>query len=115
MHPGALNTKLSPDDSVSSTTPHLTSEYDAFDYEEEDVEQEEDDDTSDDDGHAIHSDFRLLESSDTDSDFFDTSWSFMNTGEPELNTSGDEIKLVMENERKIEVSVAPTRSRDFPP
>ena len=95
--------------------PPPTSDYDAFDYEDDDIEQEEGDQSSDEDGQVIHSDFRLLEPSDTDPEFFDTSWSFMTTGEPKLDPSGNEIKLVIENESKDEVSFAPDRSRDFPP
>lgn len=97
----------------------MPSDYEAFDYEEDDAEEESDEDEEEDvdesgcdeDDQAIHSDFRLLEPSDTDPDFFDTSWSFANidTSNAEITSSGKEIKLVMENERQDEVSLAPMR------
>ncbi len=97
----------------------MPSDYDAFDYEDdviedesEENEEEDGEDSSDTESQAIHSDFRRLESSDTDPDFFDTSWSFVDAvaDDPEVDPGGMEIKLVMENEKQDEVSVAPAKS-----
>ena len=96
------------------------SDYDAFDIESEAVDPEDDLenqgglDDEENNQAIIHSDFRSLESSDTDPDFFDTSWSFVDTGDPEVDESRAEISLVMENERKDEVSIAPFQSTAFP-
>jgi len=104
-------------------TYQMQSDYDAFDHEddiveeneEEDDEEENNEDSSDEESQPIHSDFRQLESSDTDPDFFDTSWSFVNieANDPEVDPGGMEIKLVMENEKQSEVSVAPFRPEMF--
>jgi len=94
----------------------MPSDYDAFDYEEDvvddDVDEEDeeaDEGSSDVESQAIYSDFRRLESSDTDPEFFDTSWSFANIELDcsEVDQCGKEIKLVMENEKTDEVSIAP--------
>ncbi|KAL6721779.1 hypothetical protein ACLMJK_000884 [Lecanora helva] len=101
---------------IQPTVPLISSTYDAFDYEHYEFDSEDEDEKENDkerdsegDNYAIHSDFRLLDSSDTDPEFFDTSWSFIDTEDTELDPSESEIRLVMENERKDEVSVAPTR------
>ena len=105
------------------STPLASFEYDAFDleyhvdYQEEEQENEDDDsedDSSEENGQAIHSDFRLLESSDTDPEFFDTSWSFADIKESEIQSNQAELEIVMENESKDEVSIAPTRLEVFP-
>ena len=100
--------------STAFTAPPTQCDYDVFDYEEDDDAEEEGEEEeaaegADEDDNTIHSDFRLLESSDTDPEFYDTSWSFIGTEISGVNTSKTEIGLVMENERKDEVSVAPNR------
>ncbi|KAL9136164.1 MAG: hypothetical protein Q9175_002621 [Cornicularia normoerica] len=88
-----------------------SSDYDAFDYEEnEPVENEGDEENDQDEDQSIYSDFRTLGSTDSDEEFVDASYSF-----DSLDTSyhlgidhGEKaIHLVMENERQDEVSVAP--------
>lgn len=101
------------------STFQLPSDYDAFDYEDDvveedgsEVDEEDGEETSSDaESQAIHSDFRRLENSDTDPDFFDTSWSFANIEDedPGIDPGEMEIKLVMENEKQDEVSIAPAR------
>lgn len=116
------NSDLSQKSSSEPKIMLIPSDYDAFDLGSEAVDPEEDIgsqeglDDDDNDGQAIiHSDFRSLELSDTDPEFFDTSWSFVDTADPEEEESMAELSLVMENERKDEVSVAPFRSTAFPP
>lgn len=94
-----------------------SSDYDAFDQEEnqssgneEDEEEEEGEEENASDNRAVYSDFRVLNSPDSDDEFGDALYSF-----DTLDTSyhlgidhGEKaIHLVMENERKDEVSVAP--------
>lgn len=88
-----------------------SSDYDAFDYEEDDpIENEEDEEDNAGDELPVYSDFRILGSSDSDEGFGDASYSF-----DTLDTSyhlgidhGEKaIHLVIENERQDEVSVAP--------
>ena len=92
-----------------------SSDYDAFDYEEnEPIEDEEDEEDNVGDNQPVYSDFRMLGSSDSDEEFGDASYSF-----DTLDTSyhlgidhGEKaIHLVMENERQDEVSVAPVTAR----
>ena len=87
------------------------SDYDAFDYEEDDlIENEGDEEDNAGDEQPVYSDFRILGSSDSDEGFGDSSYSF-----DTLDTSyhlgidhGEKaIHLVIENERQDEVSVAP--------
>lgn len=98
----------------------MPSDYDDLDY-EDDIEEEGDErdeksekddseDISEDDSQAIHSDFRQLENTDTDSEFYDTSWSFANVDghSPKFDSPGLEIKLVLENERRDEVITSPS-------
>ena len=113
--------QLSQQHSFKHSVPPAPSTYDAFDYEDDDFDQEdqkedeEDGDTgSEEDGYAIYSDFRLLDSSDTDPVFFDTSWSFADHEGLGYDSSRSEIKLVMENERNDEVSIAPAKHEVFP-
>ena len=103
--------------SVSRAAP-VPSDYDIFDYEDgplfgKEEEEEEDDDedieSSNEESQAINSDFHSLESSETDPEFFDTSWSFVGNEDPGYDPSKREVKLMMENERKDEVSLAPPR------
>ena len=114
-----MGNQLSQASVVTPKAPVVSFDYDALDYQEDDIGQEEEEEdgdstlSSDEDGQAIHSDFRSLEASDTDPQFFDTSWSFVDIGDREPHSKGKEIKLVIENETKNEVSVAPTRVRDF--
>ena len=95
-----------------------SSDYDAFDYEEnETIEDEEDEEDNPINNQPVHSDFRMLRSSDSDEEVDDASYSF-----DTLDTSyhlgidhGEKaIHLVMENERQDEVSVAPVTSRTLP-
>lgn len=98
----------------------MPSDYDDLDYEDDiesegeegDEKSEKDDseDISDEDSQAIHSDFRQLETSDTDSEFYDTSWSFANVDghSRKVDPPGLEIQLVMENERRDEVITSPS-------
>ena len=100
--------------SQASMKPHsifTSSDYDAFDYEEnESIHDEEDEGDNAGDSQPVYSDFRILGSSDSDEEFGDASYSF-----DTLDTSyhlgidhGEKaIHLVMENERQDEVSVAP--------
>ena len=113
--------QLSQKHSVKPSVLPPASAYDAFDYEDYDFgheDQNEDDEdgsiSSEEDGCAIYSDFRLLDSSDTDPEFFDTSWSFADNEGLSFDPSRSEIKLVIENERKDEVSIAPSRHDVFP-
>lgn len=108
--------------SATAATFEMPSDYDAFDYEddveedkEEENEESHEEDSSDEEDQAIYSDFSQLEASDTDPDFFDTSWSFANiaTDDPEVDPTGVELKLVMENENQDEVSIAPARAGIF--
>jgi len=109
-----------------TTTPAIfmgTSDYDAFDYEDDNIEIEDDDDDDDDnkddgDGQQIYSDFHMMLSSDSDdAEFCDASYSFdtLNTGyQPVDDPGGKAIDLIMETERQDEVSVAPLSSTISP-
>ena len=87
-----------------------SSDYDAFDYEEDLIENEGDEEDNAGTEQPVYSDFRILGSSDADEGFGDASYSF-----DTLDTSyhlgidhGEKaIHLVIENERQDEVSVAP--------
>lgn len=90
---------------------YTSSDYDAFDYEENDlIENEGDEEDNAGDEQPVYSDFRTLGSSDSDEGFDDASYSF-----DTLDTSyhlgidlGEKaIHLVIENEKQDEVSVAP--------
>ena len=95
-----------------------SSDYDAFDYEEnQPIEDEEDEESSPGDNEPVYSDFRMLGSSDSDEELGGASYSF-----DTLDTSyylgvdhGEKaIHLVMENERQDEVSVAPVTLGTLP-
>lgn len=95
-----------------------SSDYDAFDYEEnEPVEDEEDEEVNAGDNQPVYSDFRILGSPEVDDEFGDASYSF-----DTLDTSyhlgvahGEKaIHLVIENERQDEVSVAPVTPEILP-
>ena len=97
---------------------NTTSDYDAFDYEENGlIEDGEDDENDAGDNRPVYSDFRMLSSSDSDEEFDNTSYSF-----DTLDTSyhlgidhGEKaINLVLENERQDEVSVAPVKPEILP-
>lgn len=88
-----------------------SSDYDAFDHEEnQSSEDEEDEDENESDDRAVYSDFRVLNSPDSDDEFGDAVYSFdtLDTSDHLGIDHGEKaIHLVMENERKDEVSVAP--------
>ena len=96
-----------------------SSDYDAFDREEsepsedEDEEDEEDEEDDTSDARPVYSDFRMLNSSDSDDEFGDASYSF-DTLDSSYHLGIDHgkkaIHLVMENEKQDEVSVAPITS-----
>ena len=96
-----------------------SSDYDAFDHEEsepsedEDEEDEEDEEDNMSDERPVYSDFRMLNSSDSDEEFGDASYSF-DTLDSSYHLGIDHgekaIHLVMENEKQDEVSVAPITS-----
>ena len=96
-----------------------SSDYDAFDHEEsepsedEDEEDEEDEEDNTSDERPVYSDFRMLNSSDSDEEFGDASYSF-DTLDSSYHLGIDHgekaIHLVMENEKQDEVSVAPITS-----
>ena len=98
-----------------------SSDYDAFDREEsessededEDEEHEEDEEDETSDARPVYSDFRMLNSSDSDDEFGDASYSF-DTLDSSYHVGIDHgkkaIHLVMENEKQDEVSVAPITS-----
>ena len=98
-----------------------SSDYDAFDREEsessededEDEEDEEDEEDNTSDERPVYSDFRMLNSSDSDEEFGDASYSF-DTLDSSYHLGIDHgekaIHLVMENEKQDEVSVAPITS-----
>ena len=109
----------------SKSRPIFTSsDYDAFDYEEnESIEDEDEDDVEDEeegeekedivnDSQAVYSDFRVLSSSESDEDFGDASYSF-DTLDASYHLGVEQgekaIHLVMENEKQDEVSVAPVK------
>ena len=96
-----------------------SSDYDALDHEEsqssedEDEEDEEDEEDSTSDERPVYSDFRMLNSTDSDEEFGDASYSF-DTLDSSYHLGIDHgekaIHLVMENEKQDEVSVAPITS-----
>ena len=91
-----------------------SSDYDAFDYEEnEPIEDEEDEEDNTNDDRPVYSDFRTLSSSDCDDEFGDASYSF-DTLDSSYHLGIDHgekaIHLVMENERQDEISVAPVKT-----
>ena len=97
---------------------NTSSDYDAFDYEDNAlIEDGEDDENDAGDNRPVYSDFRMLSSSDSDEEFGDSSHSF-----DTLDTSyhlgidhGEKaINLVLENERQDEVSVAPGTPKILP-
>lgn len=96
-----------------------SSDYNAFDYEEDDLSDNEgDEEDNAGDEQPVYSDFRILGSSDSDEGFGDASYSF-----DTLDTSyhlgidlGEKaIDLVIENERQEEVSAAPLTPGILPP
>ena len=107
-----------------------SSDYDAFDREEselsadEDEDEDEDEDDEEDeednasDERPVYSDFRMLNSSDSDEEFGDASYSF-DTLDSSYHLGFDHgekaIHLVMENEKQDEVSVAPITSEILHP
>ena len=97
---------------------HVPSSYEAFDYEFDESDDEDSDEKGDDDTEPmqLHSDFSLLDPSDTETDFYDTSWSFASfpdTYEADSRTGGKEINLVLENESSQEISFLPGRPEMF--
>ena len=98
-----------------------SSDYDAFDREESETSEDEDEDEEDEedeeddtsDARPVYSDFRMLNSSDSDDEFSDASYSF-DTLDSSYHVGIDHgkkaIHLVMENEKQDEVSVAPITS-----
>lgn len=95
-----------------------SSDYDAFDYEENDlVENEGDEEDNAGDEQPVYSDFRTLGSSESDEGFGDALYSF-----DTLDTSyhlgidhGEKaIHLVIENEKQDEVSMAPLTPGTLP-
>lgn len=95
-----------------------SSDYDAFDYEEnEPIEDEEDEEDNANDSQPVYSDFRMLAFSDSDEEFGDASYSF-DTLDTSYHLGVDHrekaMHLVIENERQHEVSVAPVRPGIFP-
>ena len=100
-----------------------SSDYDAFDYENESIEDEDEDEDEDEEGEedkednasdsqAVYSDFRVLSSSESDEEFGDASYSF-DTLDASYHLGIEQgekaIHLVMENEKQDEVSVAPVK------
>ena len=105
---------------ASPKSPVFTSsDYDAFDHEDsepsedEDEEDEEDEEDNTSDERPVYSDFRMLNSSDSDEEFGDAPYSF-DTLDSSYHLGIDHgekaIHLVMENEKQDEVSVAPITS-----
>ena len=96
--------------SSKSRSVFASSDYDAFDYEEsepiEDEEDERDEEENASDDTSVYSDFRVLNSSDSDEEFGDASYSF-DTLDASYQLGEKALHLVMENESKNEVSVAP--------
>lgn len=97
------------------------SEYDAFDREDTNIEYSDGGDTDEEDNNSIdadddplvYSDFNMLDSDESASEFCDASYSFdsLNAGyQYAVEPGGKALDLVMENERQDEVSVAPTGS-----
>lgn len=87
-----------------------SSDYDAFDYEENEPHDEEDEEDNAGGSQPVYSDFRILGSSDSDEEFGDASYSFdtLDTGYHLGIDRGEKaLHLVMENERQDEISVAP--------
>ena len=113
------NSVLSRETSSHSGLEMDTSEYDEFDrednnlgYDSDDTDEEVDEDDID-GSQSIYSDFNMLDSSDSASEFCDASYSFdsLNTGyQYAVDPGGKAIDLVMENERHDEVSIAPAGS-----
>lgn len=103
-------------------------DYDAFDYEEDDIDEknqndiddsdDDEDDDEDGDSQLVHSDFHILDSSDSDdAEFGDASYSFdaLDTGyQPSIDPGGKAFDLIRESERQGEVSVAPRNSTSLP-
>lgn len=96
-----------------------SSDYDAFDYEEnEPIEDEEDEEGNAGDSQPVYSDFRMLASSDSDEEFGDASYSFDTLDASyhlEIDHGEKAMNLVIENERQHEVSIAPVRPGILPP
>lgn len=96
-----------------------SSDYDAFDYEEnEPIEDEEDEEGNAGDSQPVYSDFRMLASSDSDEEFGDASYSFDTLDASyhlEVDHGEEAMNLVIENERQHEVSIAPVRPGILPP
>ena len=114
------NLVLSRETSSHSGLEMDTSEYDEFDrednnldYDGDDTDEEVDEGDDIDGSQSIYSDFNMLDSSDSASEFCDASYSFdsLNTGyQYAVDPGGKAIDLVMENERHDEVSIAPAGS-----
>lgn len=105
--------------SLKSSAVFTSSDYDAFDYElDEPINDVEDEDEEDEDNASdnlpVYSDFRVLDSSNSDEEFGDASYSF-DTLDSSYHLGFDHgekaIHLVMENERQDEISVAPVTPR----
>ena len=100
--------------SLKSRPVFISSDYDAFDREEDGlIEDEEDEEDNLSDSRPVYSDFRMLSSSDSEEEFGDASYSF-DTLDTSYHLGMDHgekaIHLVMENEKQDEVSVAPKTS-----
>ena len=104
--------------SLNPLSVFTSSDYDAFDYEEnQPIEDEEDEGNNAGDSQSVYSDFRMLASSDSDEEFGDASYSFdtLDTSYHRDFDPGEKaIHLVIENERQDEVSVAPLRPGILP-
>lgn len=114
---------ISPRETDTPAVETCSEDYDAFDYEEDDIDEKERNDSDsdegdDDDRQPVHSDFHILESSDSDdAEFCDASYSFdtINTAyQPAVDPGGKAFDLIMETERQGEVSVAPRSNTSLP-
>ncbi|CAF9907975.1 hypothetical protein IMSHALPRED_006548 [Imshaugia aleurites] len=99
-----------PQASLKPLSVFTSSDYDAFDYEEDEPIDDDDEEDNAGDNQPVYSDFGMLASSNVDEEFGDASYSFETLDTSyHLGTDHGEkaIHLVMENERPDEVSVAP--------
>ena len=109
--------------SLKSRPIFTSSDYDAFDYEEnesiededEDEDEEEEEEEKEDnanDSQAVYSDFRVLTSSESDEETSDASYSFDTLDASYhlgIEQGENAVHLVTENEEQEEVSVAPVK------
>lgn len=95
-----------------------SSDYDAFDYECNDlIDDEGDEEDNAGNEQPVYSDFRTLGSSESDEDFGDAFYSFdtLDTSyHPGIDHGEKAIHLVIENEKQDEVSVAPLSPGTLP-